>query len=78
MNAPGNDGIPVEFCEKLWPLISEPFIKFVNKCVGKKELSSSQRQASIEGKGKDRTLLENWRPCSFSVKCRYKDNVETA
>ena len=50
MNAPGNDGIPVEFCEKPWPLISEPFIKFVNKCIGKKELSSSQRQASIEGK----------------------------
>ena len=40
--APGNDGIPVEFYKKLWPLISEPFIKCVNECFENKELSSSQ------------------------------------
>ena len=62
--APGNDGIPVEFYKKLRPLISEPFIKCVNECFEKKELSSSQNQAVItliEKKGKDRT----WRPISL-------------
>ena len=66
--APGNDGIPVEFYKKLWPVISEPFIKCVNECFENKELSSSQKQAVItliEKKGKDRTLLENWRPISL-------------
>ena len=66
--ASGNDGIPVEFYKKLWPLISEPFIKSVNECFENKELSSSQKQAVItliEKKGKDRTLLENWRPISL-------------
>ena len=66
--APGNDGIPVEFYKKLWPVISEPFIKCVNECFEYKELSSSQKQAVItliEKKGKDRTLLENWRPISL-------------
>ena len=65
---PGNDGIPVEFYKKFWPLISEPFIKCVNECFETKELSSSQKQAVItliEKKGKDRTLLENWRPISL-------------
>ena len=67
-NAPGNDGIPVEFYKKIWPLISEPFIKFVNECFEKKELSSSQKQAVItliEKKGKDRSLLQNWQPISL-------------
>ena len=66
--APGNDGIPIEFYGKLWPLISEPFIKCVNECFEKGEMSFSQKQAVItlvEKKGKDRTLLENWRPISL-------------
>ena len=66
--APGNDGIPIEFYRKLWPLISEPFIKCVNECFEKGEMSFSQKQAVItlvEKKGKDRTLLENWRPISL-------------
>ena len=45
--APGNDSIPVEFYKKLWPIISEPFIKYVNECFENKELSSSQKQAVI-------------------------------
>ena len=45
--APGTDGIPVEFYKKLWPLISEPFKKCVNKSFENKELSSSQKQAVI-------------------------------
>ena len=58
---PGNNGIPVESCKKLWPFISEPFIKCVNECFENKDLSSSQKQAVITliEKRKDCTLLEN-------------------
>ena len=34
--APGNDGIPIEFYKKFWPLICEPFIKCVNECFKKR------------------------------------------
>ena len=71
----GNDGIPVEFYKIFWPLISEPFIKCVNECFENKELSSSQKQAVItliEKKGKDQTLLENWRPISMTTSRRFK------
>ena len=66
--APGNDGIPNEFCKKIWSLVSEPFIRCANECFEKGEMSSSQKQALItliEKKGKDRSFLENWRPISL-------------
>ena len=66
--APGNDGIPIEFYETFWSLISEPFIRCANECFEKGDLSSSQKQAVItliEKKGKDRSFLENWRPISL-------------
>ena len=59
--APGNDGIPVEFYKKLWPVISEPFIKCVNECFENKELSSSQKQAVI-------TLIEKKRQRSNLIR----------
>ena len=65
---PGNDGIPIEFYKKFWPLISDSFIRCANECFQKGEMSSSQKQAVItliEKKGKDRTFLENWRPISL-------------
>ena len=65
---PGNDGIPIEFYKKIWQLISEPFTKCANECFEKGEMSRSQKQAVItliEKKGKDRSLLENWRPISL-------------
>ena len=66
--SPGNDGIPVEFYKKCWNLICNPFFDCVNGSFEKEELSNSQKQAVItliEKKGKDRTLLENWRPISL-------------
>ena len=66
--APGNGGIPIEFYKKLWPLISEPFVKCVNACFEKGEMSCSQKRAVItliEKKEKDHTFLENWRPISL-------------
>ena len=38
---PGNDGIPIEFYKKFWPLISEPFIRCINECFEKGEMSLS-------------------------------------
>ena len=53
---------------KCWNLICNPFFDCVNASFEKEELSNSQKQAVItliEKKGKDRTLLENWRPISL-------------
>ena len=68
-NKTGNDGIPIEFYKKFWLLPREPFIQCANECCEKGELSSSQKQALItliEKKGKDRSLIENWRPISLA------------
>ena len=65
---PGNDGIPIEFYKKFWPLISDTFIRCANECFEKGEMSCSQKQAVItliEKKGKDRSCVENWRPISL-------------
>ena len=65
---PGNDGIPIEFYRKFWPIIGESFSKCANECFQKGEMSLSQKQAIItliEKKGKDCSLLENWRPISL-------------
>ena len=47
---PGNDGIPIEFYKKFWPLISEPFIQCINECFEKGEMSCSQKKSSRERK----------------------------
>ena len=33
---PGNDGIPIEFYDKFWPLISDSFIRCANECFWKR------------------------------------------
>ena len=66
---PGNDGIPIEFCNTFWQLVSDILIDFFNEAFKKKEMSPSQRQAMIpliEKQDKDRTFLENWRPISLT------------
>ena len=62
---PGDDGIPIEFYQKFWLLVNDCFIRCVNECFKKGEMSSSQKRAVItliEKKGKDRSFVENWRP----------------
>ena len=54
--APGNDGIPIEFYIKFWPIIRKSFLNCANKCFIKDETSCSQKQTVItliERKGKD-------------------------
>ena len=66
--SPGNDGIPIEFYKRCWNLISQPFLESVSESFEKGEMSNSQKQAVItliEKKGKDRCLIENWRPISL-------------
>ena len=65
--SPGNDGLTVEFYRKFWVLLSELLITSLNTSYQVGELTSSQRQAVIIllDKGKDRTLLKNWRPISL-------------
>jgi len=72
---PGKDGIPIEFYKTFWSVISDSFMNCINECFEKGEMSSSLKQAVttlIKKKGKDRSLLENWRP--ISLKNNYQSN----
>ena len=64
---PGNDGLTVDFYRKFWDLIKELLIDSLNMSYNTGKLTCSQRQAVIIllDKGKDRTLLKNWRPISL-------------
>ena len=64
--SPGNDGLSKEFyvCNEIHPFL----IEALNYSFQHGELSISQRQAVItliEKKGKDKRLIENWRPISL-------------
>lgn len=65
--SPGNDGLPIEFYKKFWPVFGQIVVDSFNKAYDTGEMSTSQRQAVITllDKGKDRTLLKNWRPISL-------------
>ena len=65
--APGNDGIPVEFYKKFFPLFGHYLVDSFNQSYTEGELTASQKQAVITllDKGKDRTQLKNWRPISL-------------
>jgi len=64
---PGNDGLTVEFYKKFWKEIGSLLVETFNLSYECGQLSNSQRQAIIVliDKGKDRTLLKNWRPISL-------------
>lgn len=64
---PGNDGLTVEFYKCFWKHIGTIVVDSFNFSYEYGQLSSSQRQAVIVllDKGKDRTLLKNWRPISI-------------
>ena len=64
---PGNDGLTVEFYKKFWGELGALIVECFNLSYEHGQLSNSQRQAVIVllDKGKDRTLLKNWRPISL-------------
>lgn len=65
--SPGNDGITAEFYQKCWALLGPMMVDSFNVSYTNGELTNSQRQAVITllDKGKDRSLLKNWRPISL-------------
>ena len=66
--SPGNDGLTSEFYLYFWPYLGDVMVKSFNTSYQDGLLSTSQRQAVItliEKKGKDRTLIKNWRPISL-------------
>ena len=66
--SPCNDGLPIENYKSCWNLISKSFMECVQESFKYGEMSSSQRKAVItltEKQGKDRTLIENWKPISL-------------
>ena len=65
---PGNDGLPYEFYKTFWEVIIDPLFECYEEAIRIGQLSSSQMQAVvtlIEKKGKDRSLIKNWRPISL-------------
>ena len=66
-----NDGIPIGFYKPFWAVLKDSFIKCVNGCFEKGEMSNSQKQAVI-------TLIEK-RERSFAsrklapyLSCKYR------
>ena len=64
---PGNDGLTVEFYKRFWNELGYLMVECFNLSYDIGELSITQKQAVIVliDKGKDRTLLKNWRPISL-------------
>ena len=66
--SPGNDGLTREFYMCSFSEIAAPLVRYLNHSFSVGELSISQRQAVItliEKKGRDKTLVKNWRPISL-------------
>ena len=65
---PGNDGLSSEFYKTFWHLIGPLLLKSLNLSYQEGQLSTSQRQGVITliaKKGKDKSLLTNYRPISL-------------
>ena len=66
--SPGNDGLTIEFYKHFWNKINKILVDSYNERFDKGILTNSQRQAVItllQKPGKDRLLLQNWRPISL-------------
>ena len=64
----GYDGMTIEFYKHFWNKINKILVHSYNKSFDKGILTNSQRQAAItllQKPGKDRLLLQNWRPISL-------------
>ena len=67
--SPGNDGLTKEFYETFWDDIKRPLTLLFQQAFKKKwAFSTSQKQAVIKlikKKGKDKRMIEDWRPISL-------------
>ena len=67
--SPGCDGLTVEFYKAFWPIIGNILVEVLNFSSTKGELSPSQKRGVItllQKRGKDPTLIKNWRPVSLT------------
>ena len=62
--APGNDGLPMEFYVKFWPVLGADLVRVFNSCLVNRRLSKPQRRGviSLSFKKGDRLDPRNWRP----------------
>ena len=66
--SPGNDGLNVEFYITFWQVVGDLVVNAFNDTMKYKELSPSQKQATItliHKEGKDPTFISNYRPISL-------------
>ena len=66
--SPGCDGLPAEFYVEFWQEIGDKLAECLNFGLARGTLALSQRRGVItllEKKGKDNTLIKNWRPVSL-------------
>lgn len=45
--APGNDGLPMEFYVKFWPVLGSDLVRVLNSCLVNRRLCKSQRRGVI-------------------------------
>ena len=65
--APGNDGLPMEFCVKFWYVLGSDLVKVLNFCLVNNKLSKSKRRGviSLSFKKGDSLDPKNGRPISL-------------
>ena len=66
--SPGSDGLTVAFYLKFWDQLKNHLLRCYEKSIIDGEMTDSQRKSIvrlIQKKGKDPTLLKNWRPISL-------------
>ena len=66
--SPGSDGLPAEFYKMFWHDIKEPLLNSIKYAHQTGLLSVTQREGIITlmpKKGKDTSLIKNWRPLSL-------------
>ena len=66
-NAPGLDGLPMEFYLKFWNVLGSDLVNVLNSCFDSGSLSLSQRRGviSLSFKKGDRLDPRNWRPITL-------------
>ncbi len=66
--SPGSDGLTVAFYKKFWGVLKEPLHACLLQGIQRGSLTSSQQRSIvrlIQKKGKDTSLIKNWRPISL-------------
>lgn len=65
--SPGPDGLTAEFYKAFKPILAPHLVEVFNSCLAEGVLPSSMRHSAVIllSKGKDPSMIENWRPISL-------------